>query len=710
MISERTEKLKTAKEVLKTEFVGLDHIIDRILECVAPWYLTPEIVERPVVVSLWGLTGTGKTSLVRRLLNLLELTGKSMFFDCGEQAGGFGDGLFSDKLDGLFDSSSTAGENDYRYTKEEMEKFELDFKKEALDKTDPLDYTFVFDEFQYLKTKDEDEKEIDRPGGRAIWNLIDSGLIDINQSSHMLNRLLDYLVDMEQFLYRAPNTKIKDGRFDPELRDILSSTIMYYRWGEPEEDEEGEKKGFKIIETEDLNFLSRRLNMIKKGLGFSFSEKIKTFTDLKSYLTYIKEYIDLVAKPKIINCSKSLIFVLGNLDEAFGLTGEDMDPDIDADVYHDMTSKVNIMDIKKALRKRFRDEQIGRLGNNLIIYPSLRRCDFEAVIEKELNRIADKFYKASGIRIEYGEKMKKFIYDEGVYPIQGVRPIYTTINSIITPRLSEVLVSREPETNRVVLDIVSERTDSEEVESIIYQFKNNKELRLDKKMIKTTLGSLRDPARCEKLAIQGVHEASHAVVYSLLTGEFPSAIIAGCITGGGYMMKEIDKDLSVESSEEFKNNVLISLAGYIGERHFFDIEKCTLGASNDFSLVWDAVSGAFARCGYDDNHPFNYSYGTATEQNAYLPMGLDWSEIEGNVKSFMINSIKETKNLIFDEEKLILEIAKYLSVNRCMSINLYKTYVEKYAKTFNLEKMEEIKKNKKDYYIRTLYDWDNGTN
>ena len=153
MILKKTEKLKNAEKVLKSEFIGLDTIIDRILECISPWYLTPEIIERPVVVSLWGLTGTGKTSLVRRLLNLLGLTGKSMFFDCGEQAGGFGDGLFSDKLDGLFDSGS-AGENDYRFTEEEMEKFELEFKREKTDKTDPLDYTFVFDEFQYLKTKD----------------------------------------------------------------------------------------------------------------------------------------------------------------------------------------------------------------------------------------------------------------------------------------------------------------------------------------------------------------------------------------------------------------------------------------------------------------------------------------------------------------------------------------------------------------------------
>lgn len=703
MILKKTEKLKNAEKVLKSEFIGLDTIIDRILECISPWYLTPEIIERPVVVSLWGLTGTGKTSLVRRLLNLLGLTGKSMFFDCGEQAGGFGDGLFSDKLDGLFDSGS-AGENDYRFTEEEMEKFELEFKREKTDKTDPLDYTFVFDEFQYLKTKDEDNKEIDRPGSRAIWNLIDSGLIDINQSSHTINRILDYFVDMEQLLNSRPDTKINEGRFDPALSDILSSTVMYYRWNDPEEDDKGEKKGYKIMDNDDLTFVSKRLNMIKKGLGFSFSERIKTFTDLKSYLVYLKDYIDLIAKPKIINCSKSLVFVLGNLDEAFGLTDEDMDPDIDADVYHEMTSKVNIMDIKTALKRRFRDEQIGRLGNNIIIYPSLRRCDFEKVIDKELGRIAKKFYEASGINIEYGDKMRKFIYSEGVYPIQGVRPIFTTINSIITPRLSEVLVTRKNDTNRVVLDVVSERTDSESIEAVIYQFKDSEELSRVTKTVRTTLGSLRDPARCEKLAIQGVHESSHAVIYSLLTGEYPSAIIAGCITGGGYMMKEINSDLSVESAEEFENNVKVALAGYAGEHYFFPDCKCTLGASSDFSNVWENSAHAFARCGY--KNIYSYSYGTCTEGNDMMPVGLDWKWIEPEIKAFIRDMYFKTRNLIQSEEKLILEMAKYLAVNRCMSIDLYKEYIEKYSKTFKAADMEDKKEKNKNYYLKLLYEWE----
>ena len=62
--SEKTKFLKEISKTLKNEFVGLDGIVDQIIQSVTPWYVTPEIITRPVIVSLWGMTGTGKTSIV----------------------------------------------------------------------------------------------------------------------------------------------------------------------------------------------------------------------------------------------------------------------------------------------------------------------------------------------------------------------------------------------------------------------------------------------------------------------------------------------------------------------------------------------------------------------------------------------------------------------------------------------------------------------
>jgi ATP-dependent Clp protease ATP-binding subunit ClpA len=65
--SRRKALQKIAKE-LKGDFVGLDEIIDEIIRNIEVWYVMPEVITRPVIVNLWGMTGVGKTDLVRRLV------------------------------------------------------------------------------------------------------------------------------------------------------------------------------------------------------------------------------------------------------------------------------------------------------------------------------------------------------------------------------------------------------------------------------------------------------------------------------------------------------------------------------------------------------------------------------------------------------------------------------------------------------------------
>jgi len=64
--------------------------------------------------------------------------------------------------------------------------------------------------------------------------------------------------------------------------------------------------------------------------------------------------------------SKMLIFISGNIDEAYEMSGDVSNSDIDADVFHEFSKKINIINIKNALTKRFKPEQIARFGNNHI--------------------------------------------------------------------------------------------------------------------------------------------------------------------------------------------------------------------------------------------------------------------------------------------------------------------------------------------------------
>jgi ATP-dependent Lon protease len=86
-LQQKRMKLETAKKDLKNEFFGIHHIIDEVTELIEPWYFFPEHITRPIIINLWGMTGTGKTSLILRLVELLDLKDKFLNFDIGGLTG-----------------------------------------------------------------------------------------------------------------------------------------------------------------------------------------------------------------------------------------------------------------------------------------------------------------------------------------------------------------------------------------------------------------------------------------------------------------------------------------------------------------------------------------------------------------------------------------------------------------------------------------------
>ena len=73
-IKQKKDKLEQTKEELKGQFVGLDDIIDKIFDNIEVWYIMPELLSRPVIINLWGMTGVGKTDLIRKIVHKLDFS------------------------------------------------------------------------------------------------------------------------------------------------------------------------------------------------------------------------------------------------------------------------------------------------------------------------------------------------------------------------------------------------------------------------------------------------------------------------------------------------------------------------------------------------------------------------------------------------------------------------------------------------------------
>ena len=106
-LAARQAQLAAIAAELKTELFGIDEVIDRVIDAVRAWYVMPQLIARPVIVCLWGLTGTGKTQLTRLL------TQKLGFYDryVEVQMDGFSNGAgwyTPDSISGMLGESGIA--------------------------------------------------------------------------------------------------------------------------------------------------------------------------------------------------------------------------------------------------------------------------------------------------------------------------------------------------------------------------------------------------------------------------------------------------------------------------------------------------------------------------------------------------------------------------------------------------------------------------
>ena len=161
-ISERSAQLRHIAAELKTELFGIDDIIDRLIDTIRAWYVLPDIINRPVIVNLWGLTGTGKTQLIRSLSKKL----------------GFYDRLIEVQMDGYSNGGGTS--------------IGSMLSDSAIAEGTPG--ILVLDEFQRFRTVDYDGRDRKVEHYMDVWGLLSDGKLPPN---------ISFLGDMERRLAEA---------------------------------------------------------------------------------------------------------------------------------------------------------------------------------------------------------------------------------------------------------------------------------------------------------------------------------------------------------------------------------------------------------------------------------------------------------------------------------------------------------------------------
>ena len=644
-IMRKQEILDKAKVTLKREFVGIDHVIDEVVDALSSWYLFPDLQEKPIVINLWGLTGVGKSSLVNRLAQLIEFQNKYFRFDLGE--------------------------ND---TRDWAIKRQLE---EIYENVNGYPVLLALDEFQHARTIDETGSEIDKSPSRIIWQLLDSGKFQISRYSYHLEKLYDFILKLRYLLKNG--VRVSKGKVISKKEYFIEQMDLKKEY---EQDEDSKTK----LDTSNIlvvptSFYECIYSLAKENFTTSFEVQEK-LTELNGYET-VKFLLDIFSignSPKSVDCSRGLIFVLGNLDEAYTMSN-DFNPDMDADEFHEQSLKINVPIIKKALTNRFRNEQITRLGNIHIIYPAFSKKSFKKIIELELSKITKKVYRQQKIKLLFEQSVHDLIYREGVYPTQGTRPIFTTIHQILNTKLAKVItemilenlvvsgIAFKAKENSIIVEYLREKT-------IVHSLTIQQQLNLE---------NLRKNKRDDVQAIIAVHETGHAIISTVLLHTVPEVIFSNTAKAGSGGFVYTKFKWKYISKKEIKCRLAMFLGGYVAEKIVFGEENITTGAEEDIEKATNFIAEMLKQCGMGN---LTAAYNAKAPETRFY-MHDETNKLDEEAESWIKVAIELAEQTLKKQEVLLLKMADYLSDNRQMNKQQTTKMLQSYARDFALDSLIE---------------------
>ncbi|MGL4950049.1 MAG: AAA family ATPase [Anaeroplasmataceae bacterium] len=468
IISERYAVFNAAKTKLKNDFYGLDSVIEEIFKSIETWYIYPEYLMRPCIINLWGLTGVGKTDLVKKLRTYLKI-----------------DKFVATEMDNT--SNSFEDVNKYGYVENSRTKSIYDLLTQ-FDITPNDKSILLLDEIHRYRTISNEGKQFTKTRFNDVWRLLSDGALF--DSSNAIFRINEAIASIES---KYDNIRISlSGRaktFDEKMSFLIGNPVI-----DEKEVEKEKEESMKLIKTQGFVPYEFRKNLVSELENFNIAASGNNLAPLMSlikiddedrnklrllkmiyqgsqdamlneiFVTFApnNESEDNRIRKYISNCSNKVLLEWLKfkrdrmLEEVSKMTEIELRKENARYVYNNMlificgnlcksTYEDKDFTITNELNKLFRPEQISRFGSSHIIYPILSKEDYDKIIYREIEltkvRLRDE-YSTDKIDFKVEEIYKKVINElPDDYLYSGVRPIYSAVQRAMSDEIPKMLIN-----------------------------------------------------------------------------------------------------------------------------------------------------------------------------------------------------------------------------------------------------------------------------
>jgi cell division protease FtsH len=348
------------------------------------------------------------------------------------------------------------------------------------------------------------------------------------------------------------------------------------------------------------------------------------------------------------------------------------DCDSDADVFHAVTRKLSVIDVKRALTHRFKPEQIARLGNTHIVYPSFNRATFERLVATTTQRFLSDIQTTSGLQFKVSDALLKQLYDNGVFPSQGTRPLFSSIHSILSGALVHftlwALEIGAIAGEQVLLDVNVGEILNVDVDgagnpdSAVHEPAHDY---ISAELVASCQGqTTRMPILLEILqlkelrdsdfrALLAVHEAGHGLVYAMLFKQAPLQINIHVAAYSGGFNTLIDRQ--AKTSSDLINAICVYLAGRAAEQMVFGKDRVSSGSQNDLELATTIAAEYVRFLGFGERLS-RTDQDSSEENNVNTDMHASNEAIETLLK----NEFQRAQSILAQHKSVLLTMARAL--------------------------------------------------
>ena len=661
-IKRKNEVIDNAIVELKKKYIGVDEQIDEIMSNVRTWYCYPQLQDRPCVINLWGLSGCSKTDSVRTIAKLLDLEEDLIYFN------------FAD----INEKNAWEIENDIE-------------DSVGNNKSNRI---IVYDEFQYAATLDKQKEEKDNKGAlKPFWELLDTGILNKKPEMRTLFNVYKAYLILKRIVDTKYPIKLVNGKW-LNSEDYIKNLDGYERKSIFEVFIESEKEIKPNIAPPDMgqnnngpiriDSKTKRVNRCVEFNPWFIDNVVDVYNNVnnskfstdnvdirkKIYSMNVTELMEFFynlyhssCKGYKLDFKDSLVFVIGNLDEAYDVSFN-VNPDMSPDQFHKITKKITVVDIKEALKDRFRNEQIARLGNIHVIYPSFSSRTFKGIIDLQLSKYAKEVEDRIGCKLTYDSSIKNIIYREGVFPTHGTRPVFSTIQEIVKSRLPEVMKAMTDAKLAQKLDSLEYSYSNGYVRVKTYDIDRNL-LTTVKSKLKLRVDNLRKSTLDDKQALCAVHESGHFVAYASIYGNVPAKLISVATESGtgGFLLQDDDEDeRAIKTYDYYMNNIKIALGGYVAERIVFGDDNKTSGAVSDLRKATSIASKMVLELGM---YSAVFKSNILSMDSQYLVIDDKREDSNRTINCIITRAIEELNELFSDDDYRIMlkKSSDYLSTH-----------------------------------------------